>query len=140
MLRRFGLFLNTVVRIRRKETVILQNTPHRMPKWLSKIRTIFFNPKFENIWQMCICTFWNWNQEVNSYQLRKITPEIDLTLKNPFFIKSTKNVRFLLKSRMLNTHLHYPEVKARAFIQPETEEKQLCMPYTARKKNIYFYQ
>ena len=34
MLSRLGLLLNTVIRIRRKEKVILQNMPYRMPKLL----------------------------------------------------------------------------------------------------------
>ena len=52
MFSRLGLLVNTVIQIRRKEKVILQNMPHRMPKLLltQKCQQYFLNQKSENNW------------------------------------------------------------------------------------------
>ena len=138
MLSRFELLLNTVVRIRRKENVILQNAPHRTPKWplhqkcqqsvLSKIREYWIDVR---------CALSNWNQEVNSYQLqRKISPET--SLKILFFIESTKNICFYPNRKMVNSYTFASSrIKSKSLDSTIDKRKHLCIPYTARKNDIF---
>ena len=58
MLSRFGLLLNIMVKIRRKEKVILQNEPRRTPKitFEPKMPIIGFYSQSKNIGQTFIYT------------------------------------------------------------------------------------
>ena len=57
--------------------------------------------------------------------------------KSSFLLKLLKTYVFTqITECSIVTHLHHPELKSRPYIQPKTKEN-LCMPYTARKNNIF---
>ena len=56
------------------------------------------------------------------------------------FIKSTKNIRFYPNHRMLNSYTFVlSRIKIKSVFPTINKSKNLCIPYTARKK-WYFYQ
>ena len=79
MLSRFGLFLNTVVRINRKEKVILQNTPHQK---ITKIQLFDL-----------ICTILN-RYAYESRNMEMINSEVIKNLSKLFYIPKVKNLDF----------------------------------------------
>ena len=57
-----------------------------------------------------------------------------------FFIKSTKNICFYPNHRMLNSYAFASSrIKIKSLDSTINKRKNLCIPYTARKKS-YFYQ
>ena len=88
--------------------------------WTKNANNIFVSKIWE-CWTDVHLHIVSWNQEVNSYQLqRKITRELDLTLKkSSFLLKVLKTYVFTqIAECSVVTHLHYPELKSSAYIQP----------------------
>ena len=115
MLSRFELLLKTVVRIRRKEKVILQNAPHRTPNdkkmatngFLSKIREYWINVR------LCIVKLKSGGQQL---PIAKKNLSLNIfNLENPFLIKAQKTYVYTqLTECSIVTRLHHPELKSRA--------------------------
>ena len=123
MLSRFGLLLNTVVRIRRKEKVILQNTPHRMPKCLltQKCQQYFL---IQNLRILDRCAFAHCKigirrSTATSYKKKNHSGNRFNLEKSSFFIKVLKTYVFTqITEYSIVAHLHHPELKSRVYIQP----------------------
>ena len=68
----------------------------------------------------------------------KSHPKIFLTLKILFFIKSTKNICFYPNHRMLNSYTFVSfRIKIKSLDSTINKRKNFCIPYTARKNDIF---
>ena len=141
MLCLFELLVNTVVKISRKEKVILTIVSHRTQKWLldQKMPTIAFYPKSE-ILDRCAfayCKIGTRRSIATSYK-EKLSPQMFSTLKNFYFLKSTKNIRFYPNYRMLNSNTYASSrIKIRSF--DSTINKRNESLHTLYSKKKYFY-
>ena len=133
---------NTVVKMSRKEKVILQNEPHITPKWLLnqkwQQKVSQNDPKSVNIGQMFICVLEAGGQKLPI--IKKNLSANSFNLRKSSFSSKVRKTYVVTKVTVCSivTHLHHRELKSGALIQPETTET--IPAYHNQAEKWYFYQ